>query len=81
MGQLGKSSLGRGMGKGGHYAHQITKLFVLLMGKREMIGFFSISPSISDGSSGHACAHAHTRTYTHTQAAFPGDETNAILML
>lgn len=81
MGQLRKSSLGRRMGKGGRYAHQITKIFVLLLGRREMIGFFNISPLISDGSSGHARAHERTHAHTHTQAAFPDDETNTILML
>lgn len=46
-----------------------------------MIGFFNISPLISDGSSGHARAHERTHAHTHTQAAFPDDETNTILML
>ena len=70
--------MGRGKGKGSQYAHQITKLFVLLMGRREMIGFFIISLLMSDGSSGHTWAQGNTHTHTHTQAAFPHDETNAI---
>lgn len=52
MRQLRKSSLGRGMGKSGHYAHQITKLFVLLIGRREMIAFFNIFLLMSERSSG-----------------------------
>ena len=39
-----------------------------------MIGFFIISLLLSDGSSGHTWAQGNT----HTQAAFPDDETNAI---
>ena len=41
-----------------------------------MIGFFIISLLMSDGSSGHTWAQGNT--HTHTQAAFPDDETNAI---
>lgn len=61
--QLRKSSLGRGMGKSGHYAHQITKLFVFLTGRREMIAFFNIFLLMSDRSS------------EHTRTMFPDDET------